>query len=263
MAQKNVHGGHRKRLRDRAMQEGLSSFDPHQIVEMLLFHVIPRQDTSEIAHHLVDRFGSVDGVLHASETELMETPGVGKKAACWLASLGGLITAYGELCAEDRARISNYSTAIKLAESLRGRCIPPSTYQICTTPSGTIQSFSKICDSTEWGDSATLKGSVYEALSVKARSVIIVEYQENDKAVKDEYQLESAEKYARTLNKLGAELLDVILIARSESVSLSREGTYNKKEYGANVSILADNYMREEIDEIEYGEDLPVQEHGL
>ena len=112
MADKNVHGGHRKRLRDRAMSEGLEAFNPHQVLELLLFYAIPRQDTSEIAHLLIDRFGSVHDVLNAPAAELMQVPGVGKKTADWLVDLGMLVHTYGELRAEDRPKIVNFQSAL-------------------------------------------------------------------------------------------------------------------------------------------------------
>ena len=59
------------------------------------------------------------------------------------------------------------------------------------------------------------------------------------------------------------ELLDVILVGREDTMSLSREGIYDKKKYGHNLSVLADNYMREEIDIPDHGEDLPELDHGL
>jgi DNA repair protein RadC len=59
----NVHIGHRQRLKNRFKEEGLDNFDDHQVLELLLFHAIPRGDTNPIAHHLIKRFGSLSAVL--------------------------------------------------------------------------------------------------------------------------------------------------------------------------------------------------------
>ena len=63
MADNNPHKDHRSRLRGRFLSEGLSSFPDHNILELLLFFAIPRKDTNEIAHSLIDKFGSLSGVF--------------------------------------------------------------------------------------------------------------------------------------------------------------------------------------------------------
>lgn len=263
MADKNVHGGHRKRLRDRAMSEGLEAFNPHQVLELLLFYAIPRQDTSEIAHLLIDRFGSVHDVLNASAAELMQVPGVGKKTADWLVDLGMLVHTYGELRAEDRPKIVNFQSALWFCEDVRDKCEPQTVYALCTTPSGTIQIFVKICDSLAWGDSEVLRRCLEEALSVKARSVIVVEFIDADRPCVEEYHRQSAEKYACTMSFVGAELLDVILVGRTEVLSMNKTGDYDRKKHGEAKSILAENYLREDIEIAERGEEQPLVDLGL
>ena len=65
MAQHN-HYGHRQRLKDRFLQTGFTGFDAHGILELLLFYSIPQRDTNDLAHELVNRFGSLSGVFDAS-----------------------------------------------------------------------------------------------------------------------------------------------------------------------------------------------------
>ena len=76
-----VHDGHRDRLRDQFRGHGLDSFSDVNALELLLFYAIPRRDTNEIAHALLDHFGSLPAVFEASEQELCSVPGVGQQAA--------------------------------------------------------------------------------------------------------------------------------------------------------------------------------------
>lgn len=76
----NIHKGHRKRLRKRFIENGLNSFQPHEIIEFILFYSIPRANTNEIAHNLIKRFGSVYGVLQASPEELNSINGISCKS---------------------------------------------------------------------------------------------------------------------------------------------------------------------------------------
>ena len=78
------HGGHRKRLKDRFLREGLAGFEKHNMLELLLFYAIPQRDTNPIAHALIDRFGSISGVLEAPFEELCRVDGVSEHTATLL-----------------------------------------------------------------------------------------------------------------------------------------------------------------------------------
>ena len=55
---KHKHYGHRERMRTRFQKSGLEGFQPHEILELLLFYALPRVDTNPIAHDLIDTFHS-------------------------------------------------------------------------------------------------------------------------------------------------------------------------------------------------------------
>lgn len=76
-----VHDGHRKRLRNRFLREGLTGFDEHQVLEILLQYAIPRVDTNPIAHELLRRFDDIAGVFDAPYDELLKVPGIGENSA--------------------------------------------------------------------------------------------------------------------------------------------------------------------------------------
>ena len=80
MAQ-GIHDGHRERVKQRFLKEGLDHFEPHQIMEMLLFYGIPRRDTNELAHQLISTFGSLARVLDAPYEELIKLKCMTAKAA--------------------------------------------------------------------------------------------------------------------------------------------------------------------------------------
>ena len=79
-----LHDGHRQRMKERFARHGLDSFAEHEVLELLLYYAIPRRDTNELAHTLLDRFGSLERVLLAPREELMKVPGVGEGAALLL-----------------------------------------------------------------------------------------------------------------------------------------------------------------------------------
>lgn len=83
----NVNEGHRNRLRERMINEGLQNFQDHEVLEMLLFQYLPRRDTNKLAHDLINKFGGLANVLNASPEQLMTVNGISKVTACNLAVL--------------------------------------------------------------------------------------------------------------------------------------------------------------------------------
>lgn len=86
----HTNQGHRKRVRDRMLAEGLDSFDEVHVLELMLFYAIPQKDTKPLARQLLDHFGSLNAVLEAPAQELMQVPGVGECIAVYLTMFGAL-----------------------------------------------------------------------------------------------------------------------------------------------------------------------------
>ena len=78
---KSIHSGHRDRVRERFCKTGLDSFADHNVIELVLYYSVPRKDTNEIAHRLIEHFGSFSAVFEASVERLMEVPGISYNSA--------------------------------------------------------------------------------------------------------------------------------------------------------------------------------------
>ena len=68
---------HRARLRDRFMAAGGAALPDYELLELVLFRAIPRQDVKPLARALIDRFGDFNGVVSAPPVRLSDVPGVG------------------------------------------------------------------------------------------------------------------------------------------------------------------------------------------
>lgn len=77
----NPHEGHRQRMKNRFLKHGLESFDDHQVLEVLLFYAVPKKDTNELAHTLLNKYGSLDKVFEAEYDDLIQIKGVGENIA--------------------------------------------------------------------------------------------------------------------------------------------------------------------------------------
>ena len=53
-------------MRERILLSGIESLQPHEVLEYLLYHAIPRKDTNGIAHEHITKIGSINGELNAA-----------------------------------------------------------------------------------------------------------------------------------------------------------------------------------------------------
>lgn len=98
-----MHENHRERTKERFLREGLDGFAPHNILELLLFYSVPQRDTNELAHRLIERFGSLSAVFDASFEDLTSVSGIKEHSATLLK----MIPALARLYAADKARTDN------------------------------------------------------------------------------------------------------------------------------------------------------------
>ncbi len=80
-APKMHYHGHRDRLRQRFRDNGDTALADYELLELLLFRLIPRRDTKPIAKALLERFGTLAGVFGADIKLLQEISGVGEAVA--------------------------------------------------------------------------------------------------------------------------------------------------------------------------------------
>ncbi|MBR4509506.1 MAG: hypothetical protein IKP25_02330 [Ruminococcus sp.] len=111
MSSNNPHSGHRARLRKRFLDTGIVGFSDHEVLELLLFNSIPRANTNPIAHDLINKYGSIAGVLFAPADELETVKGIGASSAALLSLVGSIVKMLSERM--DNSVQADYSAHLK------------------------------------------------------------------------------------------------------------------------------------------------------
>lgn len=81
-----MHEGHRQRMMEKLAAENV--LQDHELLEILLFYAIPRKNTNETAHALIDACGGLANVFHADVKLLASVNGVGKSTAAYIKTIG-------------------------------------------------------------------------------------------------------------------------------------------------------------------------------
>lgn len=126
-----IHKGHRARLRDRLLREGLQGFAPHEVLELLLCFAIPQRDVNPLAHALLHTFGSLSGVLEATPEELQRCPGIGENTAALLALMPQLSGYYLRDRLRERPKLCTASDAGAYCKTLFFGVANESVYLVC------------------------------------------------------------------------------------------------------------------------------------
>lgn len=118
MARDLSHKNHRQRVREEFRENGMDHFPPHKVLEMMLFYVYRQKDTNPLAHQLIDRFGSLSGVINAPYDLLLEAEGVGEEAATYIKALAAFVKQYLN---DSYAKINTITTVEEAKDFMRYR----------------------------------------------------------------------------------------------------------------------------------------------
>ena len=219
-----VHDGHRERLRARFAEHGLESFNELNALELLLCYAIPRRDTNELAHRLLDAFGSLSGVFQASMQELTSIPGIGENAAALILMVPQIVKKAHVSKAEKNKIIRNSTDAGNYLlpyfldeqdEIVMMLCLDNKRAVICCREMG--RGVVNCVD-------ANIRRMVETALKVKTTTVIIAHNHPNGVALPSREDDNFTRALYRSLGLLGITLEDHIIVANDEFVSLADSG---------------------------------------
>ena len=226
-----VHDGHRERLRARFAEHGLESFNELNALELLLCYAIPRRDTNEIAHRLLDAFGSLSGVFQASMQELTSIPGIGENAATLILMVPQIVKKAHVSKAKETKIIRNSTDAGNYLlpyflnepdEIVMMLCLDNKRAVICCREMG--RGVVNCVD-------ANIRRMVETALKVKTTTVIIAHNHPNGVALPSREDDNFTRTLYRSLGLLGITLEDHIIVANDEFVSLADSGVMHLFKY--------------------------------
>lgn len=225
-----MHDGHRQRLKDRFLEEGLDHFSEHQVLELLLFYCIPRQDTNPIAHALLSHFGSLSQVMEASADELKKIDRMGDSSATFLSLLNAFCRYY---------QINRSSSAVVLntLEECGQHLLPffygrrnEAVYLLCLDAKCKVLACKEVGEGSVNSAAVPIRRIVEMALGVNATSVILAHNHPSGIALPSEEDRFTTRQLAVALSSVDIVLVDHLVIADDEFVSLRQSGLYHPDE---------------------------------
>ena len=219
-----VHEGHRSRMKARYRDHGLDNFNDVNVLELLLFYAIPRKDTNELAHALLDHFGSLDKVFEASVPELESVPGIGESAALLISLVPQITRRY--MMAKGNC-ISTIASSVDAGNYLVPRLMfekDEKALLLCLDAKKSVIS----CDSLGSGAvnavNISVRKVVENALRCRASSVILAHNHPAGVALPSREDERITKEIAAALKLVGIPLDDHIIVAGDDYVSFADSG---------------------------------------
>jgi len=218
--------GHRERLRKRFLKSGLESFADYEVVELLLTLAIPRHDVKEPAKALIERFGSLRGILDAPIGELQAVKGLGSVAPVALKIIKAAATLYLQQSAEGRDCLAEPH---RLADFWRLRigALRDEVFEVAYLDSG----YRLLRDGVERLEEGTLdRAAVFPrrvvevALRRGAYAVVLAHNHPNGRVEPSEQDKTLTRAIVLAAEAVGLKVLDHLIISADEVFSFRRAG---------------------------------------
>ena len=219
-----IHDGHRNRARKSFVKHGLDSLEDYQALELLLFYAIPRGDVNPLAHRLINKFGSLAGVFDAPEQELRQVEGVGESTASLIILTRQLVARYMHSKACDEKVLGSVEEI--------GRYIMPylygrrdeAVYMLAMDVKGKVLGCRQLASGSFNSASVSVRKVVEAALNLNASIVVLAHNHTSGMAVPSEEDRESTRRVSRALAEVDVKLLDHLVIADNDFVSMAASG---------------------------------------
>ncbi len=215
--------GHRQRVTQRFLSEGLEGFEDHEILEYILFYVLPRIDTRPVARRLLDAFGSLSGVLEASAFDLKQVEGIGERTAVYLSVFPEMLRAYQRSRMGSRPSIKTVKDACGFARSLLLGKAYEQFYVVWLDTQNRVIHFERLSEGGSSESPVYLNKLAAGALRHKAVKGIVAHNHPGGDPAPSKADISVTIDIAKALGTLGIELLDHIIVCDNSSFSFQAD----------------------------------------
>jgi len=224
MAKESIHSGHRQRMKQRFLEEGLDGFTDIQALEFLLFFALPRGDTNPVAHRLLEHFGSLSRVLEADVAELRNVPGISSHASILLSLVVQMCRYYQTNSAAQEQILPTLDACGKyLLPRFFGRT-KETVFMLCLDAKCKVLSCKCVGEGSINSTHISLRRIVEMAINSNATTVILAHNHPSGVAVPSDEDIQTTRRVAAALDAVEVYLADHIIVADNDYVSMAQSG---------------------------------------
>lgn len=217
---KHRHTGHRERMKAEFLARGLEGWPDHRVLELLLFYTIPQGDVNDLAHELVEWFGSLAGVLDASVEELKKVKGVGDHTAVFLRMLPAVLGRYQGARTRLSAIINSPEEAYAWLEPYFFGARNEMVYVLCLDGKRQVLGVRKVAEGSIELAEVNTRRIAEEAIGLRAAQIYVAHNHVSNLAIPSQADWLTTDTLRGALRPIGIELIDHLVFVDGDMVSL-------------------------------------------
>ena len=223
MAEKNNHVGHRQRMREKYLENGIESFKEHEALELFLFYGVPYKNTNPLAHNLLDDFGSLSAIFDAPPSLLREY-GLSDNLIAHIKLMPDMARLYMIDKANNPDKIVDMGNMCRFFQPLFFGMTEEVMRLLLLDKKGKVLYSGIISRGSINSTDVSIRKICELALYYNAKYAAIAHNHPSGLARPSDYDIDCTNKVFIALQLIGVRLLDHIIVADDDSVSMSISG---------------------------------------
>ena len=228
MEEKEIHSGHRQRIKHKVKKFGLKQLEPHEMLEVLLTYAIPRKDTNDLAHKLLKNYSTIAGVVNAEASQLKLVKGVGDETILFFNILKDFVDVY---LASKEEKITKLDTPAKCVEYVKTHFQNKNVecfYVFCLTKTGVLSHYYVAEGESEQEVELSIKAFADNISSAKIKKVVMVHTHTNGDTTPSLNDINTTERVNGVCTVMGVELQDHIILTENSFFSFRNNNMIQK-----------------------------------
>jgi DNA repair protein RadC len=215
---------HRRRLRERFMQGGSAAMPDYELLELILFRSIPRQDVKPLARYLLDTFGDFNRVLTAPAERLASVKGVGDTVIADLKILEAAAQRMARARVMQRHVVSSWDAVLDYCHTTMAHRETEQFRVLYLDTKNTLIADEEQAKGTVDHVPVYPREVAKRALQLNATALILVHNHPSGDPTPSQSDIAMTDKIQQACAALGIALHDHLIIGKSTELSFRSEG---------------------------------------
>lgn len=224
----NEHAGHRDRVKKEFLKHGFpQGTPPHKVLELLLFFCVQRSDTNPLAHQLINKYKTIAGVLDAPIEELAEFKGLTVSSATLLKLIMPIARIY---CADKEDATPQFTSLDEIGDFILNKYIGVTKERasiLLLNHRNQVIDFQFLSEGDVSSVAISNRDIIKRALNRDAAALVLAHNHPNGIAIPSRDDISTTERLSIALASTGIALLDHIIVAEMDFVSLAQSYEYS------------------------------------
>ncbi len=221
-----LHEGHREKMKARFLETGYAGFSEHQIIEMVLYYAYARADTNEIAHRLLNHYGSLAGIFDASYNDLIKNGKLPPNAAFLFKMIPALIPIYHDSKSHHKV-YSNMESLKRLFEPYFTGLDHEEFRIACFDPALRLNSCILVNNGDPVNSPVNMRKLTEIALNSDAVCIAVAHNHPKGSPMPSNEDIRATKLISETMSNIDIRLLDHIIVGENDTISM-REKAFIK-----------------------------------